>query len=425
MVYFFYNILLIKIWILLKLASLFSKKIRNEISKRKRSLETLYKNPPNGKTVIWFHSASVGELDQAKALAETIRRHRPNVFIIQSVFSSSVKESAFTDPLANCYFYLPFDLPFAYNKIFKRFRPKYLFIMAWDTWPNLLKKANQFGTKSYLCCASLSSQSSRKNPLVRLLTKSSFQYLSGIYPSHQLMAKEFEGLVSTNSDFLVLGDTRFESVWNKLETKSPNPKFTKFIQKQKEYLLRNKPVILGSTYPICESHFLKYLETHGDHHSYWIFPHQWDSKRMLEWKSKLLKYGSVTIFSELKENEPLPKFLLFDLLGILAFAYRFASFAYVGGGFHNRIHNTIEPAALGLPIITGPRIQNAPEAIVMQELGGLFKTVSESDFCSHFYELSKNSELREKMGSINRNFVVENRGASEKIYNRVFPYDKI
>lgn len=425
MVYFLYNILIFLVWGLLNITSLFSKKIRDEISKRIQSLRQLYKTLPKDKVVIWFHSASVGELDQARALAETIRRHRPNLFILQSVFSSSVKESAFSDPLADAYFYLPFDLPFAYKNIFRLFRPKYLFVMAWDTWPNLLKESNNWGTKSYLCCASLSSKSSRKNPFVRKLTKASFRYLSGIYPSHALMAKEFLGLVSEGTDFTVLGDTRFESVLGKLETKSPNPVFTDFIKRENNFLLQNKPVILGSTYPICESHFLAYLKENLDQEFYWIFPHKWEPRRMMEFQSKLASFGTVAVFSEQKENTPLPKFLLFDLLGILAFAYQYGSFAYVGGAFHNRIHNTIEPAALGLPIITGPRIQNAPEAIVMQELGGLFKTETESDFILHFQKLVQNKDIREKMGNINRNFVVENRGASEKIYNRVFPYDKI
>ncbi|TGL19144.1 3-deoxy-D-manno-octulosonic acid transferase [Leptospira yanagawae] len=425
MVYFFYNVLILKIWFILKLSSLFSKTIRLEISKRNHFLKNLYEKFPKDKTVIWFHSASVGELDQAKALTETIRRHRKNVFIIQSVFSSSVKETAFLDPLADAYFYLPFDLPFAYNKIFSLFRPKYLFIMAWDTWPNLLKKANHFGTKTYLCCASLSSESSRKNPLVRLLTKSSFRYLSGIYPSHELMAKEFEGLVSYGTDFRILGDTRFESVLNKLEKGSPNPLFTEFVKRESDTLKKIKPVILGSTYPICESYFLSYLTNSKDREYYWIFPHKWEPIRMSEFQTKLIPYGTVGVFSEMKANAPLPKFLLFDVLGILAFAYQYGSFAYVGGAFHHRIHNTIEPAALGLALVTGPKIQNAPEALVMQELGGLFKTTNEREFVSRFTELVQNQDEREKMGNTNRNFVVENRGASEKIYNRVFPYDKI
>ncbi|MCW7457780.1 3-deoxy-D-manno-octulosonic acid transferase [Leptospira bandrabouensis] len=420
MVYFFYNTFVFIIYFVLKFLSLFVKQIKEELSKRERLLKQIFSKSADGKTVIWLHAASVGELDQARALTETIRKKRKDVFIIQSVFSSSVKETTFSDPLADVYFYLPLDLPHAYDSIFQKFVPQVLFVMAWDTWPNLLKTANRMGTKTYLACASLSSESSRKNPLIRSLTKASFRYLTGIYPSHELMAKEFKGLVNETIDFSVLGDTRFESVLGKLETKSPNPTFTKFVSDQKDFLSKNKPIILGSTYGICENHFMAYLKENKDDSYYWIFPHKWETERMDHWIPKLKEFGTVGVFSKLKPEEPLPKFLLFDQMGILAFAYRYGSFAYVGGAFTHRVHNTIEPAALGLAVITGPKISNAPEAIVMQELGGLFKTINEADFIQKFQLLVQNKSLQEKMGNGNRNFVVENRGASEKIYNRVF-----
>ncbi|XDD55429.1 3-deoxy-D-manno-octulosonic acid transferase [Leptospira sp. WS4.C2] len=420
MVYFFYNILTFTVFLVLKILSLFVKPVRKELKKREHSLKQIFSKTPADKFVVWLHAASVGELDQARALTETIRKKHKNVFIIQSVFSSSVKETSFLDPLADLYFYLPLDLPYAYDRVFSHFKPQVLMVMAWDTWPNLLKTASRNGTKSYLCCASLSSQSSRKNPLVRSLTKASFRYLSGIYPSHELMAKEFEGLVSEDTDFCVLGDTRFESVLGKLERKSPNPVFTQFVSDQKEFLNKNKPIILGSTYGVCEERFTAYLRTHSDDAHYWIFPHKWDANRMGDWIPTLKQYGTVGVFSNRNKEEVLPKFLLFDLMGILAFAYQYGSFAYVGGAFTHRVHNTIEPAALGLPVITGPKISNAPEAIVMQELGGLFKTETEVDFIQKFELLVKDKMLREKMGKGNRNFVVENRGASDKIYNRVF-----
>ncbi|MCW7470342.1 3-deoxy-D-manno-octulosonic acid transferase [Leptospira kanakyensis] len=420
MVYFSYNILVFFISSTFTFLSLFVKKIREELQKRKLSLESIFSKSAEGKLVVWLHAASVGELDQARALTETIRKKNKNVFIIQSVFSSSVKESTFADPLADVYFYLPLDTANAYDRIFSHFRPQVLLIMAWDTWPNLLKKAKENGTKTYLTCASLSSQSSRKNPLVRSLTKASFQYLTGIYPSHELMAKEFTDLISPKTDFIVLGDTRFESVLGKLETKSPNPAFLRFVSEQKSFLTQNKPIILGSTYGICEERFTAYLKENSDDAYYWIFPHKWEENRMMDWIPNLKKYGTVGVFSKLKTGEPLPKFLLFDLMGILAFAYQYGSFAYVGGAWLHRVHNTIEPAALGLPVITGPKISNAPEAIVMQELGGLFKVENEVEFVQKFSLLVKDKGLREKMGHGNRNFVVENRGASDKIYNRVF-----
>ncbi|MCW7492926.1 3-deoxy-D-manno-octulosonic acid transferase [Leptospira sp. 2 VSF19] len=420
MVYFFYNIFVITIYFVLKFLSLFVKPIREEFKKRDLSLKQIFSKSADGKFVIWLHAASVGELDQARALTETIRKKRKDVYIIQSVFSSSVKETTFSDPLADIYFYLPLDLPYSYDSIFQKFQPQVLFVMAWDTWPNLLKTANRMGTKTYLTCASLSSQSTRKNPLIRSLTKASFRYLTGIYPSHELMAKEFTGLVAENTDFLVLGDTRFESVLGKLETKSPNPVFTNFVSEQKDFLSENKPIILGSTYGICEKHFTTYLKAHTDDSYYWIFPHKWENERMEQLIPQLKEFGTVGVFSKQKKGEPLPKFLLFDLMGILAFAYRYGSFAYVGGAFTHRVHNTIEPAALGLAVITGPKISNAPEAIVMQELGGVIKTENEIDFIQKFQLLVQNKALCEKIGNKNRNFVVENRGASDKIYNRVF-----
>lgn len=420
MVYFFYNILVFILYSVLKFLSLFVRQVREELEKRKRSLNEIFSKSANGKFVVWLHAASVGELDQARALSETIRKKHKNVFIIQSVFSSSVKETSFNDPLADLYFYLPLDRPHAYDRIFTFFQPKVLLVMAWDTWPNLLKSASLNGTKSYLCCASLSQESSRKNPFVRSLTKTSFQYLSGIYPSHELMAKEFSGLISKNTDFTVLGDTRFESVLGKLETKSPNPVFTQFVSEQKDFLNKNKPVILGSTYRICEEQFTSYLKSNTDDSYYWIFPHKWEKDRMEDWIPILKQHGTVGVFSKRTKGEVMPKFLLFDLMGILAFAYQYGSFAYVGGAFTHRVHNTIEPAALGLPIITGPKISNAPEAIVMQELGGLFKAESKDELIEKFSLLVKDKTLREKMGTENRNFVVENRGASDKIYNRVF-----
>lgn len=125
MVYFFYNTFVFIIYFVLKFLSLFVKQIKEELSKRERLLKQIFSKSADGKTVIWLHAASVGELDQARALTETIRKKRKDVFIIQSVFSSSVKETTFSDPLADVYFYLPLDLPHAYDSIFQKLYRKF------------------------------------------------------------------------------------------------------------------------------------------------------------------------------------------------------------------------------------------------------------------------------------------------------------
>ncbi|MDF3819467.1 glycosyltransferase N-terminal domain-containing protein [Leptospira sp. 96542] len=427
MIFVIYNFIIIILYSIIRMISFFPGPIRREFLKREKSLNTVLQTKINpNKEVIWLHSASVGELDQAKAIATVLKKKNPNIFILQSVFSSSVKENHLNDPVLDLSFFLPFDLPFVYDSIFFNLRPKKLIILAWDTWPNLLRSANKWHTPSYLVCASLNKNSTRNKGFAALLTKKSFSYLAGIYPSHSVLEKEFLPFLSKQTDFAVLGDSRFDSVTLKLETKEPPKSFTDFINKQFESIRKNPPVIFGSTYPVCESYLLEYLTNHPTNDFFWIFPHKWDEDRIRPVMEKISEFGTVSKFSLLKDKdtlEVLPKFLFFDEIGILAFAYRYGKIAYVGGGFHNRIHNTIEPAALGLPILTGPKISNAPEAIVMNELGGIFINKTKNDFVNNLDILLKNENTKKKMGEINRNFVVENKGASEKIYLRVFLND--
>ena len=107
-------------------------------------------------------------------------------------------------------------------------------------------------------------------------------------------------------------------------------------------------------------------------------------------------------------------------MGILAFAYKYALFAYIGGGFHHRIHNTIEPAAFGLPILCGPKIFSSPEAIVMHKLGGVFIAQNNEEYNNHLIELLSSMDKTRQIGEKNRKFVLDNMGASLRIYLKVF-----
>ncbi|TGN20129.1 3-deoxy-D-manno-octulosonic acid transferase [Leptospira idonii] len=425
MIYFFYNLFLFLIYPLFYGLSRFSSKGRNAFSQRKSDLKQLLSLDTKGRETVWLHAASVGELDQARALAQAIKKKNPNKFILQSVFSNSVTSKQLNDPHFDGTFLLPFDLPFAYDSILNKFFPKTLIVLAWDTWPNLLKQTKRSGAKTYLACASLSSDSGRKKGIVHSLTKASFYYLDGIFPSHEILVPEFKSLVSSSVEVSPLGDTRFDSVLNKIESSSPPESFVNFSKTFRSEIQNNPPVLFGSTYPVCESYLISFLEKNtSSKENYWIFPHKWENSRMEEVSEKLKRFGTVSKFSEIKDGSAsYPNFLLVDEMGILAFAYRYAKLAYVGGGFHHRIHNTIEPAAFSLPLLTGPKITNAPEAIVMQKLGGLKRCGTKEEFHNNLNLLLSSSDLRSDLGTKNRKFVLENRGASEKICSRVFSND--
>ncbi len=423
--YFFYNLFLVIVFPFFKILPIFIPKLKFLIKNREEKLNALLHSPfkKDNKKVIWLHSASVGELDQAKAFASVLREKNKDIIILQSVFSASVTDKQILDEPNYHPFFLPFDFPFSYDKIIKKFEPNLLIIFAWDSWPNLIRKMKLSGAKTYLVCASLSESSGRANGIGRFLTKAVFSYLDGIFPAHESLEPLFNSLVSENTTVQALGDTRFDAVINRIETKKPSSSFQAFESKFNKDILSTKPILFGSTYPICESHLLQYLEKYpGTKDSFWIFPHKWDSERMSILTEKLKAFGSVSNFSEMiKPNTPYPKFLLFDEMGILAFAYQYALFAYVGGAIHNRIHNTIEPAAFGLPLITGTKMTTAPEAIVLRKIGGLFVFSNQKEFDEIMNQLSANETETRKIGEKNRKFVLENRGASERIYERVFP----
>ncbi|EMY13783.1 3-deoxy-D-manno-octulosonic-acid transferase [Leptospira weilii str. Ecochallenge] len=158
---------------------------------------------------MWLHAASVGELDQCKALALEFRKYDPSAFLIQSVFSESVRDSQLEAFPADDTFRLPIDFPTNYDWIFSHFQPKVLVLMAWDTWPNLILSAKRLGAKVVLGSAVIGA---RKRGLMGSLTKAVFSHLDGIFPSHESFYDSFRALVPDNIPVKVLGDTRFDIV---------------------------------------------------------------------------------------------------------------------------------------------------------------------------------------------------------------------
>ncbi len=108
--------------------------------------------------------------------------------------------------------------------------------------------------------------------------------------------------------------------------------------------------------------------------------------------------------------------IIFDVLGVLAFAYQAADFAYVGGALHNRVHNVLEPATFGLPLMTGPKISNSPEATILQKTGGLFLVSSAQDILNVLNIPEKELEIIRKN---NREFVQSGRGAAKRLYEEI------
>ncbi|HMZ67245.1 MAG TPA: glycosyltransferase N-terminal domain-containing protein, partial [Leptospiraceae bacterium] len=370
----FYTVLTSLLFPFTLILPLLNKKAKSFLNKRhldKKKIQDFFLEP--NQRVIWLHASSVGELDQCKALAKVIRENEKDTFLLQSVFSDSVLEKNYDTENTNLTFRLPLDFYFSYDFVFKKFSPERLVLMAWDTWPHLVLAANRHNCKVYLACAVLDPKSKRSSFFAKGLTRAVFSRLYAISPVDESMVESFQELSDTKVRIKAFGDSRFDSVYHKIQSKKPNEEFVKFAQKQSQPIF-----ILASTYKDCDSILLPNIENLlSFNFTIWIFPHHINSSRIEEILTSLKKRNlGVSLYSEAK-NSCKDRIILFDVLGILAFAYFYGKIAYIGGAMHNKVHNVLEPAFFGLPLITGEKILNSFDAISLKEKGTL-KTVNSS-----------------------------------------------
>lgn len=395
-------------------AGMFSKKARSFLSLRKEDRKKIeeFKLETKGR-VLWLHAASVGELDQCKALAKEIKTRENDAVIIQSIFSESVQEKNFDTVHTALTFRLPLDFYFSYDFIFEKFKPETLVLMAWDTWPNLILSAKRHGCKVYLACAVLDPKSGRNSGFARKLTKAVFSLLDGISPVDEKLVSEFAGLSGLKVKVQSTGDTRFDSVVQKIKEKEPDSRFKEFIRQY----TNEKRIILGSTYADCDSILFKGLETLlKDGYSVWIFPHKINPERIEEIKKGLTERGlQFSLYSDSKMDYN-ANIIIFDVLGVLAFAYAYANLAYIGGAVHNKIHNVLEPAYFGLPLITGEKITNSFDAMKLKEAGGLITIKTTDEFLNAFSHLTDPGKFP-GIRKMNSGYVASKTGASGRFYD--------
>lgn len=405
-----YRILTILLWALVPVFSLFLPALREFLGSRKRDRKRLssYNFSPGDRKVVWLHAASVGELDQCKALAQVYKKKEPETFLLQSAFSDSVHDANLEAFPADLKFRLPLDFPGAYDFIFEKFKPAAIILMAWDRWPNLLLSAKKRRIPRVLASAVITIP---KGNWKKKFYRDVFSLFDKILPSHPSGEEKFRELLGDRVAIKTLGDSRFDSVIQKIETSGRDFKrpigypFTKVF-------------LLASTYKPCEDLLLPLLEDPVFQDiAFWIFPHKTDPKRIDSLRNAIQEYTSdFSLYSSSDFEKNRSRVVLFDVLGVLAHAYRAADLAYVGGALHNRVHNVLEPAYFGLPLLTGPKIQHSPEAMELKRSQGLFVIQNLRDVRIAWKIVEEN---RDKIRANNRQFLETGRGAAERIYQEL------
>ncbi|GAA3728293.1 glycosyltransferase N-terminal domain-containing protein [Flavobacterium ginsengisoli] len=406
---FLYNLAIHIAGFFLRIISLFSPKIKLFVEGRKSVFSTLKeKIQPEDKT-IWFHSASLGEYEQGLPVIEKIKEKYPSHKIIVTFFSPSGYEVRKNNTVADVTIYLPLDTKSNAKKFIKLVHPEKAFFIKYEFWLNYLKELEDHKTPTYLISGIF-----RDNQMF-------FKWYGGFYRNalkaftyffvqNEKSKEKVESLGFKN--VIVSGDTRFDRVNAILERDNR----LDYIENFKN---NKQTIVIGSSWPKDEALLAEYINQAPENVKFIIAPHNIKPDQITDLQSKITK--STILFSE-KENKDLSGYNVFiiDIVGILTKIYSYGTIAYVGGGFGNPgIHNILEPATFGMPIVIGPNYSNFAEAIALVKIGGCIPISTSSELKEIFDNLLKDKNFLEEKSEISRSFIQTNKGATETIIKLV------
>lgn len=406
--YFLYSILVFKVSLGLKIIALFNKKIRLFVEGRKQSFSKLQEVISEKDSVIWMHCASLGEFEQGRPILEKLREKYPAKKIVLTFFSPSGYEIRKNYEIADVVCYLPIDSIKNAKKFLNLVNPETAIFVKYEFWPNLLNELNNRKIDTILVSGIF-----RKNQLF-------FKWYGGWMQnslkafSHFFIQDEISKSLLKSIDFTnvtVCGDTRFDRVYE--ITKQNNQ--LDFISEFKNDSLT---LVAGSTWKEDEDLLVNYINNHAtSDQKFIIAPHNIIAKDIEVLKNSISK--SVVLYSEIgtKNLKDFQVFII-DTIGILTKIYSYADIAYVGGGYtKSGVHNVLEPATFGVPIIIGPNFHKFNEVIDLVKKEACFVVDDSQKLSVLLSELFNENQKRQKAGSSALNYVKNKTGATTKIIN--------
>jgi len=412
---FIYNFILLFASQILNILALFSPKLNLFVEGRKSVFETLKNKIQATDKTIWFHAASLGEYEQGLPVIEAIKQHYPNHKIVLTFFSPSGYEVRKNNTIADVTVYLPLDTISNAKQFVQMVHPEMVFFIKYEYWPNYLKELKNQNCKTYL--------------------------ISGIFREKQLFFKWYGGFyrkalhtfdyffVQNESSKTLLksigftnvkvsGDTRFDRVVSILE-RDNTLDFIEQFRDSSTSLGKTKMVVIGSSWPKDEELLVNYINKSSDDVKFIIAPHNIDKNQILNLKTQISK--KMILFSE-KDNVDVSNYAVFiiDTIGILTKIYSYADIAYVGGGFGNPgVHNILEPATFGIPVVIGPNYSHFSEATALVNLEGCMTIQNQTQLNEAFDLLIQNEDERLEKGHICSTFVQMNKGATQTIMSHI------
>ena len=402
-----YNLAMYLLELGVKLAALFSDKPAKMVKGHRDAYDLLKSKIDRNSRYIWFHAASLGEFEQGRPLIERIRKEYPQYKILQTFFSPSGYEVRKNYDGADIVCYLPIDTPSNVKKFIDLVNPCMVFFVKYEFWQNYLNALSKRGVPVY----SVSSIFRPGQIFFRWYGKSYQQVLKTFAhlfvqneESKQLLAEI--GVKNTT----VVGDTRFDRVLDICAAAKQLP----LVQKFKGDALT---FVAGSSWGPDEDIFIKYFNAHPEMKLI-IAPHVVNDGHLKEIESKLqrscIRYTKAT-----EENVEQADCLIIDCYGLLSSIYRYGEISYIGGGFGVGIHNVLEAAVYGIPVIFGPNNKKFREAQHLLANKGGFEINGYEDFEQLMNKFLADEAYLKQSGQAAGDYVKGNAGAMDKIMKRV------
>ncbi len=417
--YLFYDVVIIPVlYVSLHAASVFNNKIRRGITGRRRVYEEIIINALSinkSKKLVWFHSSSLGEFEQAKPIIEELKRNR-DVNVLITFFSPSGYENSRKYPFADLIAYIPFDTIFNARKFVNIVKPDLAVIMRYDIWPNMIKAMDEAGTPVFLVDATMRKGSPRKLPLIKSFHKILFSSFARFLTVSEADAKEFSGFDIIKDKITPVGDTRFDRVYQR-----------SLLAREKnligENVLKNKKVfVFGSSWEQDEEvifpAFSK-LAKHDEAVIMIVAPHEPTILHLEKIENEFTGRINTIRFSFLNSYKD-ERVIIVDSIGILLTLYTYADVAFVGGSFKQNIHNVLEAAVYGVPVMFGPKIDTSQEAQQLFKLGGGILVRNKREAYRNLRKLFSDDNLRKEKGFISASYVKENLGATSQILGEIY-----
>lgn len=381
-------------------ASVKNKKAKQWLDGRKDIFDTISKSIDPQKKYTWFHFASLGEFEQGRPVIEQMKKEKNDCSIVITFFSPSGYEVRKNYPLADHVFYLPADTRSNAQRFIKLINPDLAVFTKYEYWYHYFEELHQQQIPLFI----ISGIFRKEQVFFKWYGSLHRKMLSRV--SHFFVQNEqSKSLLSKMgiNNITISGDTRFDRVHYNAGHPLDLPEIEEFCR-------GNKVFVAGSTWADDEKLTAAIINQYPDW-KFIIAPHEVKAERVQDIEKQFNNSVKYSEYKGLKSNTDDKQTLIIDSIGILSSIYRYGNITYIGGGFGVGIHNTLEAAAFGIPILFGPNYLRFREAVQLIEEGAAFSVKNTQEISKAMSDL-QNTEFRTDCGMKAKNYVDRNTGAS-------------